>query len=749
MDFAKFRSHFSISYLIFAIVVVDFIFCHQQVYNSEGDSYYEATRSYEVGQYAQALTFFEQALKEDSTFTSRYPQIQFKIAYCLYKTEQYQPSLDAFRSEKTRITEIEDYADFFALRSILALGDTVTAIKGLERFRRVYPKTTLGGPLDSLLASIHYAREEYSKSAAYYKKMLKYRRFDKGDTYGHLLRISKKLNWQKSVDAYAIKLMRSYPFHSETPYAFTVYADKYSKRLIPQSNLRRVFTYLTKTDQFRKAGVILDRQEKLGGRGELTRWLRIKLSYEQKNYWVAFQECRDQRSSFKNLRFLRDIDLHIARCYLRLGSTNKAIQAYDTFQKRYPNDGLSAEVLWVIAWMYEGQDNVLEATRYYKKLLKQYPRSEFVDESRFRIGLSHYRQQNYSEARAVWSRALKQRPYTREPERYQYWLSKAFEKEAVDSSRNEILVELAKRPFESYYNMKAFLLTAEENNVNHFVDSLLWEMHHKRTSYLPKYLDNFQRPLIVQDILGENYSQTELNTLSQSLNKSKWELLYALGEINERLQNYGKAYRSYRRVFNENFARRDWKDWTFLLKNLYPFYFDGEVNKYAKKWQITPASIWAVMKKESAFEPQIISYADAYGLMQIIPPTAKRLSQELGLQLDDVRQLYEPNFNIKLGSYYISELLKRYQGNLYHALAAYNAGEHRVDRWRKVLKTDDNDFFMENIEFEQTRKYVRGATKFYWTYYLMIYPNRTPQDLLGYPERISLKANPFDLKIRN
>ncbi len=114
-----------------------------------------------------------------------------------------------------------------------------------------------------------------------------------------------------------------------------------------------------------------------------------------------------------------------------------------------------------------------------------------------------------------------------------------------------------------------------------------------------------------------------------------------------------------------------------------------------------------------------------------------------------MRQLYEPNFNIKLGSYYISELLKRYQGNLYHALAAYNAGEHRVDRWRKLLKTDDNDFFMENIEFEQTRKYVRGAMKFYWTYYLMIYPNRTPQDLLGYPERISLRANPFDLKIRN
>ncbi|MEL6822559.1 MAG: tetratricopeptide repeat protein, partial [Calditrichota bacterium] len=570
MDFTTIRNYFSVTYLVMALVVVDVIFCHQQVYNSEGDSFYEATRHYEVGNYAKALDFYNKALQEDSTFTARYPQIQFKIAYCLYQTGDYTAALNSFQDKSTRVKEIEDYADFFALRSNLAVGDTANVIRKLRTFRSRHPGTTLGGPLDSLMASLHYSLKNFKQAARYYERMLKYRRFDKGDVYGKLIRISERLNRMKSVDAYAIKLMRSYPFHPQTEYAFTTYANRYKNRLMTQLNLRRVFGYLMKTEQFRKASSLIKRQENLGGSGELTRWLRIKMSYEQKNYWVAFRECKDQRSSFKTLRYLRDIDLHIARCYLRLGSTNKAIEAYDTFQRRYPNDGLSAEVLWVIAWMYEGQDKVVEARTYYEKLLKSYPRSEFVDESRFRIGLSYYRLGNYIEARSVWQNALNKRPRTREPERYKYWISKTFEKVPDGSSRTKLLLNLAKTPFESYYNMKAFLLTAEENNVNQFVDSLLWEMHHDRTSYLPQYLENFQRPLIVQDILGESYAQTELNTLSQKLRKSKWEVTFALGEVNERLQNYGKAYRSYRRIFNENFARRDWKEWTFLLKQLYP-----------------------------------------------------------------------------------------------------------------------------------------------------------------------------------
>ncbi len=227
MDFTTIRNYFSVTYLVMALVVVDVIFCHQQVYNSEGDSFYEATRHYEVGNYAKALDFYNKALQEDSTFTARYPQIQFKIAYCLYQTGDYTAALNSFQDKSTRVKEIEDYADFFALRSNLAVGDTANVIRKLRTFRSRHPGTTLGGPLDSLMASLHYSLKNFKQAARYYERMLKYRRFDKGDVYGKLIRISERLNRMKSVDAYAIKLMRSYPFHPQTEYAFTTYANRY------------------------------------------------------------------------------------------------------------------------------------------------------------------------------------------------------------------------------------------------------------------------------------------------------------------------------------------------------------------------------------------------------------------------------------------------------------------------------------------------------------------------------------------
>jgi soluble lytic murein transglycosylase len=123
--------------------------------------------------------------------------------------------------------------------------------------------------------------------------------------------------------------------------------------------------------------------------------------------------------------------------------------------------------------------------------------------------------------------------------------------------------------------------------------------------------------------------------------------------------------------------------------------------------------------------------------MQIIPRTANQIAAELGMEFKDVRLLYEPQVNIDMGSYYLTELLKRYQWNLYYALAAYNAGPHRVDRWQKIINTNDDDFFMENIEFSQTRSYVRIVLQYYWTYYLILHPQDTPDDVFSFPKKLT------------
>ncbi|HQU71070.1 MAG TPA: transglycosylase SLT domain-containing protein [Calditrichia bacterium] len=704
----------------------------------EPDPFFEATRLYELKQYGKALETFQQAIAEVPSLADRYPEVMLKIAYCYYRTGQFEEAARHFSDKKALIPEVEDYVRYFALRSTLEAGHSKEARRGLRNFNLTIRDTRLRVQSDSILAELYFEIPNLDSARFYYRRQLNYGDVNKGDILSRLVDVAVKARNKSDLEEYGFDLLRRYPFHKGSKAAYREIMARYRGRIFPGSKLSKLFKYLSVTEQFVEAENLLNVQQRLGANGEQVRWYRIRLEYDKKNYWAVSQECQSQRATFRQATYLREVDLHIARCYMRLGFTDKAVEGYDEFARRYPNDALTPEVLWVIAWLSEKKGDIDAARGYYKRLITKYPRYEFVSESRFRIGLSYYTQDSLALARNYLNTALAHDNDEIAQNRYKYWIAKTYAREGDSLEYRRQLKDLSSNPFDDYYSLKGFLLTSDGREVNQFVDSLLWEMHHKETSYLPQYLDRFQKPLLVHDIFGERFAQRELNHLASAMDSPEWELLYALGEVNEHMQNFGRAFRIYNRLFLRNFSRKDWREWLFLVKHLYPLYFTGEVNQYAREWNLTPASIWAVIKKESAFEPNVMSYANAYGLMQIIPPTANRLTESLGLAMEDVRQLYDPNFNIRLGSYYLSELLKRYDGNLYYALAAYNAGEHRVDRWSKVLNTDDDDFFMENIEFEQTRTYVRGVMKFYWMYHLLIHPYQVPENqLVNFPHKVA------------
>lgn len=116
------------------------------------------------------------------------------------------------------------------------------------------------------------------------------------------------------------------------------------------------------------------------------------------------------------------------------------------------------------------------------------------------------------------------------------------------------------------------------------------------------------------------------------------------------------------------------------------------ISRFSRQHQLHPALIRAVIKAESDFDPMAVSRAGAIGLMQLMPQTAVRL---------DVRDLYDPEDNIGGGTKYLRQLLDRFRGNLPLALAAYNAGEHVVDRYRALPPIDE------------TRQYVRKVLRYY------------------------------------
>ena len=155
---------------------------------------------------------------------------------------------------------------------------------------------------------------------------------------------------------------------------------------------------------------------------------------------------------------------------------------------------------------------------------------------------------------------------------------------------------------------------------------------------------------------------------------------------------------------------------TIVLKKIYPTKYSDYVYKYAEEYDIDPLLIFAIIKAESNFKPNVVSSSEAIGLMQLMDATAEELARKLDIPFTKKASLYDPELNIKLGTKYFSDLLKEYNQNTLLALTAYNAGKGNLKRWieQGTLKEDGSN--IENIPYKETNNYVRKIVRDYKIY---------------------------------
>ena len=152
-----------------------------------------------------------------------------------------------------------------------------------------------------------------------------------------------------------------------------------------------------------------------------------------------------------------------------------------------------------------------------------------------------------------------------------------------------------------------------------------------------------------------------------------------------------------------------------VYKLFYPPFYAETITDEAKKYGVDPFLVSGVMRQESIFNPQIVSPAGAIGLMQIMPYTGKHIAEKKDTPFTP-ESLYNADYNIRFGVYYVHELLDQFDGNKILALAAYNAGPHNAKRWEKEGRDKEFDLFVEDIGFTETRGYVKKVMANYWTY---------------------------------
>ena len=155
----------------------------------------------------------------------------------------------------------------------------------------------------------------------------------------------------------------------------------------------------------------------------------------------------------------------------------------------------------------------------------------------------------------------------------------------------------------------------------------------------------------------------------------------------------------------------------------FPLPYEKALRLAAEHAKVDPMLAAGLIRQESAWEANAVSHANAYGLMQILPKTARLLARQMRVGYSRAR-LTDPEYNLRLGTVYLAGLIKTW-GSVEAALAAYNAGEDRVGSWKAGQNFAEAAEFVDTIPFTETREYVQIVLR-NAAIYRRLYPVTTP-----------------------
>jgi soluble lytic murein transglycosylase len=315
-----------------------------------------------------------------------------------------------------------------------------------------------------------------------------------------------------------------------------------------------------------------------------------------------------------------------------------------------------------------------------------------------------------------------------------YWLWRSLQKIKADRASEQMAILIDKFPF-SYYGIRA--RAERDNGVFKWVPPVVADTSPSESKSLPKtpgkaakksnlietqvWLTDFERlswerlQLLLQAGWLEE-AQAELKTLpapQRAEDKALRSRIYAAA------LNYGPAMKMLGEAWDEVPSLREEP----FLSVSFPNEFRSLIDKQAALRGLSPFLVMGVIKQESAFAPRAMSTSPAYGLMQMIAPTAREIAGDLKiphLQVPD--DLYNPLQNIPMGTYYLSKVLKKVDGHVPLALASYNAGPQKVSRWLKgrpslagLSKSRSSDprdeLWIDELPWTETSYYVKAILR--------------------------------------
>ncbi len=392
-----------------------------------------------------------------------------------------------------------------------------------------------------------------------------------------------------------------------------------------------------------------------------------------------------------------------------------AIQHYEKLEKELPHHRLADDARLLAAISYFDLGVEARFTELLSSMPDDFPEGDMVVDGVFRLALRRIEKGDWSGAANVLDRASRlvgPRDSTRGSDfsgRERYFRARAWIETGEKERGEQELAALIRELPLSYYMLQAWSHLSELDPAlaNKTRDAAIRSSAEQpfRFEYRPEFdTPGFQRAMELLRQSDLDAAKAEIDALGIAKPGAAPALLWGIALLYSRAGSAALSHDVTRGLLTDWIQRWPAGDWTKAWQLAYPRPYHALVQSEAKQNGVPESLVYAVMREESAFDPRAASPAQAYGLMQLVVPTAKLYAKGLPY---DARALQRPSISITLGSRALGKLDATFSGNPLLAIPAYNAGPGRPRRWLRNRPSVDFDVWVELIPFRETRRYTK------------------------------------------
>ncbi|HEY2663919.1 MAG TPA: transglycosylase SLT domain-containing protein [Candidatus Binataceae bacterium] len=411
----------------------------------------------------------------------------------------------------------------------------------------------------------------------------------------------------------------------------------------------------------------------------------------------------------------------LARIEWREEDLAGALATFSHLLRAFPSSAQAPGAMLRIARLTEEQGDLAAARVRYEEVVARYPHSTAAVDARFRAPWMLYLLGDYEQAAARFEARRASAGNPQDRAMFSYWQARSLQKAGAGAAADEIFARLAASTDSNYYpalarfkadSVRAVLPAASVPDLSPIA---------------PPQLEgsaafHMQRVIALRAVGLSHLETGELLVLREDTRRYPSLRDFLLAEF-QAAADYYNAILLASRMADSGELGHDQAE-----RIRYPRAYWNLIEPASQRTGLDPTLLLALARQESLFNPRARSVSNAQGLMQLLPSTAERIARHDGIAADELN-LFDPALNVQLGTSYLRDLMQMFGGNRFRAVAAYNAGEHAVQKWNEKSQLE-NDEWVEQIDFRETRDYVKkviGGTREYG----LLYDKAAPRQSAG------------------